>query len=102
MKGGRTRLAHKAEQAVDLETGAIVATTTHPGVTSGTVTVSEDGLLVTADAGSGIRRGGWQCAGENLERPFAHQLETAAMRRWYVRGLDDSTRSCCYRRRRAT
>ncbi len=32
-------------------------------VTSGTASVSEDGLLVAADAGSGIRKGGWQCAG---------------------------------------
>ena len=30
MKDGRKRLAYKAEQAVDSETGAIVATTTHP------------------------------------------------------------------------
>jgi transposase len=33
MKDGRARLAYKVEQVVDLETGAIVATTTHPGAT---------------------------------------------------------------------
>ena len=27
--------------------------------------------------------------GEKLERPFAHQFETGAMRRLYVRGLDE-------------
>jgi transposase len=41
MKDGRTRLAYKAEQAVDLETGAIVATTTHPGATGDTTSVRE-------------------------------------------------------------
>ena len=41
MKDGRTRLAYKAEQAVDLETGAIVATTTHPGATGDTTSIRE-------------------------------------------------------------
>lgn len=41
MKDGRTRLAYKAEQAVDLETGAIVATTTHPGATGDTTSIGE-------------------------------------------------------------
>ena len=41
MKDGRTRLAYKVEQAVDLETGAIVATTTHPGATGDTTSVRE-------------------------------------------------------------
>ena len=31
MKDGRTHLAHKAEHAVDMETGAIVAVTLHGG-----------------------------------------------------------------------
>ena len=30
MKDGRTHLAHKAEHAVDMETGAIVAVTVQP------------------------------------------------------------------------
>ena len=38
-------------------------------VTSGTASVSEDGLLVAADAGSGIRKGGWQCAGAGQPPP---------------------------------
>jgi transposase len=41
MKDGRTRLAYKAEQAVDLETGAIVATTTHPGATGDTSSIRQ-------------------------------------------------------------
>ena len=32
MKDGRTRLAHKLEQAVDMETGAVVATTVQIGI----------------------------------------------------------------------
>ena len=41
MKDGRTRLAYKAEQAVDLETGAIVAMTTHPGAAGDTTSIRE-------------------------------------------------------------
>jgi len=33
LKDGRTALAYKAEQAVDMESGAIVAVTTHGGAT---------------------------------------------------------------------
>lgn len=31
LKDGRTRLGYKDEQAVDLDTGAVVAVVTHPG-----------------------------------------------------------------------
>jgi transposase len=41
MKDGRTHLAHKAEHAVDLDTGAIVAVTLHGGPEGDTQTVSE-------------------------------------------------------------
>ena len=41
MKDGRTRLAYKAEQAVDLDTGAIVATTAHRGATGDTTSLEE-------------------------------------------------------------
>ena len=41
MKDGTTHLAYKAEQAVDLETGAIVAITTHGGATGDTTSVQE-------------------------------------------------------------
>ena len=158
MKDGRTRLAYKAEQAVDLETGAIVATTTHPGATGDTSSIRQtlpeageavaeqiatsdkvhpEGVEeVVTDKGYhsaavmrqldewGVRsyvsepkrkRRKWrgktaeQAAtyanrrrvegergkrllrgrGEKLERPFAHQFETGAMRRLHVRGLDE-------------
>ena len=158
MKDGRTRLAYKAEQAVDLDTGAIVASTAHAGATGDTTSiqqtlpaageavaeqiatapqVNEAGIEeVVADKGyhSGATlakldewsvrsyvsepargRRKWrgkrkqQAAtyanrrrvrgkrgkellrrrGEKLERPFAHQFETGAMRRLHVRGLDE-------------
>jgi transposase len=41
LKDGRTALAYKAENAVDMETGAIVAVTTHGGAAADTETVQE-------------------------------------------------------------
>jgi transposase len=41
MKDGRTHLAHKAEHAVDLETGAVLAVTLQPATTGDTNTVHE-------------------------------------------------------------
>jgi transposase len=41
MKDGTTHLAYKAEQAVDLDTGAIVAITTHGGAAGDTTSVQE-------------------------------------------------------------
>lgn len=41
LKDGRTALAFKAENAVDMETGAIVAVTTHGGAAADTATIRE-------------------------------------------------------------
>lgn len=41
LKDGRTGLSYKAEHAVDMETGAIVAVTTHGGATGDTESVQE-------------------------------------------------------------
>jgi transposase len=41
LKDGRTALAYKAENAVDMETGAIVAVTTHGGAAADTATVEQ-------------------------------------------------------------
>ena len=41
LKDGRTALAYKAENAVDMETGAIVAVTTHGGAAADTATVGQ-------------------------------------------------------------
>jgi transposase len=160
MKDGTTHLAYKAEQAVDLETGAIVAITTQGGAAGDSESVQEtlpaageaiaeqiatptaqgqykvheqglsevvtdkgyhSGAGLAAMSGMGVRtyvavprqpRRKWagkreqQAAvyanrrrvagargksllrrrGELLERPFAHQYETGALRRLYVRG----------------
>src|SRR5438105_4187 len=55
MKDGRTHLAYKAEHAVDLETGAVVALTVQPGDRGDTAsmrtTLSEAGCRVTEMAG---------------------------------------------------
>jgi transposase len=41
LKDGRTALAYKAENAVDMQTGAIVAVTTHGGAAADTATIEE-------------------------------------------------------------
>src|SRR4029453_2217959 len=48
MKDGRTHLAHKAEQAVDLETGAVVAVTVQ-GADEGDTTTSIETLIEAAE-----------------------------------------------------
>jgi transposase len=52
LKDGRTALAFKAENAVDMETGAIVAVTTHGGAVADTTTIQEtviDAAIAVAD-----------------------------------------------------
>lgn len=55
MKDGRTRLAHKAEHAVDLDTGAVVAVTLqgadHGDTTTLDRTLSEAGIAVAEQIG---------------------------------------------------
>ena len=59
MKDGRTHLAHKAEQAVDLETGAIVGVTVQDADDGDTTTMIET-LITAAETGrSGSAGGGW-------------------------------------------
>ena len=59
MKDGRTHLAYKAEHAVDLETGAVVALTVQPGDRGDTAsmpaTLAEAGCTVTEMAGQAAR-----------------------------------------------
>lgn len=160
MKDGSTHLAYKTEQAVDLDTGAIVAITTHGGAVGDTTSVEETlpaaGLAVAEQIDTPTAKGqykvhgqglcevvtdkGYHSAasltqmtqwgvrtyvsapqqkraagkappavvqanlrrvesdrgkallrkrGELLERPFAHQYETGAMRRLHVRGREN-------------
>ncbi len=52
LKDGRTALAYKAENAVDMQTGAIVTVTTHGGAASDTATIAEtviDAAVAVAD-----------------------------------------------------
>jgi transposase len=53
LKDGRTALAFKAENAVDMETGAIVAVTTHGGASADTATV-ETTVVEAAEAVAGL------------------------------------------------
>jgi transposase len=47
MKDGSTHLAHKAEHAVDMETGAVLAVTIQPGATGDTTSVYETLVAAT-------------------------------------------------------
>ena len=61
MKDGRTHLAYKAEHAVDLETGAVVALTVQPADRGDTAsmpaTLCEAGCMVTEMAGQAAQAG---------------------------------------------
>jgi transposase len=57
LKDGRTHLAHKAEHAVDLDTGAVVAVTIH-GADEGDTTTSEDTLVEAAEQVEAVRPDG--------------------------------------------
>src|SRR6266853_1943727 len=116
MKDGRTHLAYKAEHAVDMETGAVVALTVQPADRGDTAsmpaTLSEAGCTVTEMAGQaapadavgpvetvsevGVERvvadKGYhskQVLQELIERSFAHLYDTGGMRRVHLRGKNN-------------
>jgi transposase len=66
LKDGRTALAYKAEHAVDMDTGAIVAVTTHGGAVGDTTSVGETLPAAGGAVAEQIRRAdiGWQVRGE--------------------------------------
>lgn len=69
MKDGRTHLAHKAEHAVDMETGAVVAVTLQEAHLGDTTTVKE----TLAEAGTAVAELIQQEAEANpLEKPQVH------------------------------
>lgn len=76
MKDGRTHLAYKAEQVVDLDTGAVVALGIQPGDQGDTesmrATLSEAGREITTMAGTAAR--------ENAVGPCAGVSETGVER----------------------
>ncbi len=57
MKDGRTHLAHKAEHAVDLETGALVGVTVQDA-DDGDTTTSIETLIDAAERVEAVRPGG--------------------------------------------
>ena len=106
MKDGRTHLAHKAEHAVDLETGAIVSVTVQ-GADRGdmqtmvkTLTEAAEKVEQALPEGRGIEEvvadKGYHSTqrllrqrGERLERPCAHLYGSGGMRRLHVRGHEN-------------
>ncbi len=57
MKDGRTHLAHKAEHAVDLDSGAILAVTVNPGAAGDTTTI-HDTMFETTLSLAGLQQMG--------------------------------------------
>ena len=69
MKDGRTHLAHKAEHAVDMETGAVVAVTLQEAHLGDTTTVKE----TLAEAGTAVaERIEREAEAKPLEEPHVH------------------------------
>jgi transposase len=75
LKDGRTALAYKAENAVDMETGAIVAVTTHGGASADTTTVKETvieaGIAVAGLIAEKTPEGKFEVHPEGLEEVVA-------------------------------
>jgi transposase len=55
MKDGRTHLSHKAEHAVDMDSGAIMAATIQPGAAGDTTTIQET-MTATVESVATLRR----------------------------------------------
>jgi len=75
LKDGRTALAFKAENAVDMETGAIVAVTTHGGAAADTATVEmtvvEAGVAVAGLTAEQTPEGEYQVHANGVEEVVA-------------------------------
>jgi hypothetical protein len=105
LKDGRTQLAYKAEHAVDLDTGAVVALTVQPAdrgdPESLRVTLAEAGSVVAEMAGQAAvyanrrrlrtRRGKalMRRRGTQIERSFAHLYGTGGLQRVHLRSQDN-------------
>jgi len=72
MKDGRTHLAHKAEHAVDMETGAIVTVTVQPADEGDTTTIAE----TVAEAGERIAK----TAAETNSEPTGERVNSEGPR----------------------
>ena len=75
LKDGRTALAYKAENAVDMETGVIVAVTTHGGAAADTATVKETvieaGIAVAGLIAEKTPEGEYEVHAEGVEEVVA-------------------------------
>ncbi len=75
LKDGRTALAYKAENAVDMETGAIVAVTTHGGAAADTATVKETvveaGVAIAEVAAEPTPQGGYPVHADGVQEVVA-------------------------------
>ena len=82
LKDGRTRLGHKVEEVVDLETGAVVAVTAPEKLGEYQAPVYANRRRIRGRRGRRLqrRRSEW------VERPFAHRRNTGGLRRIFVRG----------------
>ena len=71
MKDGATHFAYKAEQAVDLDTGAIVAITTHSGATGDTTsidtTLPEAGMAIANQIETATEKGHYKVHAQGLQ-----------------------------------
>jgi transposase len=94
MKDGTTHLAYKAEQAVDLETGAIVAVTTHGGATGDTESILETlpdaGVAVAGQILTPMAQGKYGVSPEGLmevvtDKGYHSGPGLVQMREWGVR-----------------
>src|SRR5260370_19555835 len=79
LQEGRTALAFKAENAVDMETGAIVAVTTHGGAAADTATVEmtvvEAGVAGGRPTGGQTTQRGDQVPAKEVEKSVAGKGE---------------------------
>ena len=103
MKDGRTHLAHKAEHAIDLESGALVAVTLQDADQGDTTTIVETAIAAAEQveaAQAPVYRNRRRLRGargrrlrrrraELAERSFAHLYETGGMRRTHLRGHEN-------------
>src|SRR5712664_592437 len=94
MKDGTTHLAYKAEQAVDLDTGAIVAITTHGGAAGDTTSVQETlpaaGVAVAEQIDTPTAQGSYKVHAQGLcevvtDKGYHGGASLAAMQEWGVR-----------------
>jgi transposase len=74
MKDGRTALAYKAEHAVDMDTGAIVAVTTHGGAVGDTTSVEQ--TLAAAGEGNLVRQRPGSESGFHLRQEYVEENTT--------------------------